>query len=270
MDDAVMTRVAAGLLAVRNQTRFFGEHFGTAKSEWKHDGSRVTHADLAISKGVFDELRQSFPEDEFFSEETDSGAPPQPLLSRFAWIVDPIDGTNNYALGIPMCAISLGLLERGMPVCGFIYDFGLRALFHGGPGIGFFMEGSPVARVVDSSLGQKILAVHTPVDARNLPLVERLIRGYKIRAYGSGALHLTYVALGRIDVCLDLTVKVWDIAAAWAFCRVTGIEVCFLDEPVFPLRVFDVHMKPIRYMAGPAEHMARLLPIARESVAGGG
>lgn len=264
MDEAVRQRAEAALEAVRAQVSFFHEHFGRAESEWKHDGTRVTHADFAISKALAHTLLERFPDDQFFSEETEASTEPVPLRSRFVWIVDPIDGTNNYALGIPVCAISLALLEHGMPVCGFVYDGGLRTLFHGGPGIGLFADGAPITKGDSTPRHEKVVAVHTPISPGNHELVSRLITGFKLRAYGSGALHLTYAALGRIDAALDLTVRVWDIAAAHAFCAVTGVGVRFLDAEVFPMKTFDVHMKPIRYMAGPPELLDRLEEIVRD------
>src|SRR5688572_14146795 len=125
MDEATTRRIAAGLTTVRDRTEYLHAHFGRAESHWKHDGTRVTTADLAISAAIFADLRRHFPEDQCFSEETEPGGAPVPMHTRFSWILDPVDGTNNYALGIPVCAISLALLEDGVPVCGFIYDLGL-------------------------------------------------------------------------------------------------------------------------------------------------
>jgi myo-inositol-1(or 4)-monophosphatase len=257
---AVVCRVAAALAAVRARTGYMLEHFGKAESLWKYDGTRVTAVDLAISKGVFEDLRREFPEDLYFSEETEPGGAPVPLVSRFVWIIDPVDGTNNYALGVPVCAISLALLDDGVPVCGFVYDLGTRTLLHGGPGIGLFADGVAIARHPSPTGDMRIVAIHSPIDARHMPIVNLVLENYKLRGHGSGALHLTYVALGRVDACLDFTVRVWDIAAAWAFCQVTGVETHFFSEPVFPMRVFDLHMKPIRYIAAPADAMAELLP----------
>ena len=260
MSDAIARRMSAALMSVRARTAYLHQHFGKAESMWKHDGTRVTAVDLAVSKTVFEELRKKFPEDQFFSEETEPGGAPVPLTSEHAWIIDPVDGTNNYALGVPMCAISLALLERGVPVCGFIYDLGTRTLLHGGPGIGLFADGAPIARHPAPTGDTKIVAMHSPIDPRHMPMVTAVLESYKLRAYGSGALHLAYVALGRVDACLDFTVRVWDIAAAWAFCQVTGVDAWFLNGPVFPLRAFDLHMPPIRYLAAPAEAMAELRP----------
>lgn len=258
ISDAIARRVAAGLTSVRARTAYMHEHFGRAESMWKHDGTRVTAVDLTISKTVFDELRAEFPDDQYFSEETEPGGAPVPLTAPYSWIIDPVDGTNNYALGVPVCAISLALLEHGVPVCGFIYDLGTRTLLHGGPGIGLFADGVSIARHPAPTGDTKIVAMHSPIDPRHMPVVTAVLESYKLRAYGSGALHLAYVALGRIDACLDFTVRVWDIAAAAAFCRVTGVDTWFFSGPVFPVRAFDLHMKPIRYLAAPAEAMAEL------------
>lgn len=260
VSDAIARRMSAALVAVRARTGLLHDGFGKVESMWKHDGTRVTKVDLAISKSTFEDLRRKFPEDQYFSEETEPGGAPVPLTSTFTWIIDPVDGTNNYALGVPVCAISLALLENGVPVCGFVYDLGTRTLLHGGPGIGLFADGAPIARHPSPTSDTRIVAMHSPIDAKHMPLVNLVLETYKLRAHGSGALHLSYVALGRIDACLDFTVRVWDIAAAWAFCQVTGVDTWFFDGHVFPLKTFDLHMKPIRYLAAPADAAAELRP----------
>ena len=259
MNEEIMRRMTAGLLAVRGQTEYMHQQFGQAASTWKHDGSRVTTADIEISNNLLKELAKRFPRDQFFSEEGDAKSEPVTLREGYSWLLDPVDGTNNFALGIPCCAISLALLEHGVPVCGFIYDLGLRTLFHGGPGIGLFGNGLPVERVEEETAEKKIIAMHSPIDERYRHVVTAVLEGFKVRAFGSGALHLAYVALGRVDACLDFTVRVWDIAAAWAFCRHTGVDVYFFDNPVFPLLQFDVRMKPVRYVAAPSVRCAELV-----------
>ena len=264
ISDAIARRMSAGLIAVRARTGYMHEHFGKAESMWKHDGTRVTAVDLTISKSIFEDLRKKFPEDQYFSEETEPGGAPVPLTSAFVWIIDPVDGTNNYALGVPVCAISLALLENGVPVCGFVYDLGTRTLIHGGAAMGVFADGQPLVRLPSPTSDNKIVAMHSPIDARHMPVVEAVLQRYKLRGFGSGTLHLTYVALGRVDACLDFTVRVWDIAAAAAFCAATGVETWYFNGDVFPLKAFDLHMKPIQYLAADAAAMAEL----REALGG--
>lgn len=250
MDESIQRRVAAGRAIVQARVGHLHAYFGRADTARKHDGTRVTPADLEISRAICAELASLFPEDQRFSEEAEPAGGAIRLQSRFSWILDPIDGTNNYYFGIPVCAISLALLEHGTPVYGFVYDLGARTLYHGGPGRGMWADDLPVVPAAPDPTDFKIIAVHSPVDAAHLPLVMRLLGAYKLRAFGSGSLHLAYVALGRVDAAIDLTVRVWDIAAAWAFCRETGREVRFFDRPVFPLQTFDLHMRPVRYLAG--------------------
>jgi myo-inositol-1(or 4)-monophosphatase len=97
------------------------------------DETRVTFADFAISENILTELRRSFPDDDFLSEEGNPADEVLPLRARFAWLLDPIDGTNNYALGMPACAISLALLRDGEPLYGFVYDLGREGWSRAGP-----------------------------------------------------------------------------------------------------------------------------------------
>ena len=97
-------RINAAREAVRDQIAFFGRQFGQVVSEWKEDDTRVTFADFAISEKLFAELRRDFPQDDYCSEEASPLDEVSELSARYAWVIDPIDGTNNYALGFPVCA----------------------------------------------------------------------------------------------------------------------------------------------------------------------
>jgi myo-inositol-1(or 4)-monophosphatase len=249
-------RIAAAQRAVLAQTDLLHREFGRVKSEWKADGTRVTAADLAISAGIVGELRAQFPDDDLCTEESAGG--PVPLTKRFAWLLDPIDGTNNYALGVPSCAISLGLLEHGQPVYGVVYDLARRRLIHGGPGHGLF-DGDRAAQVrPEPPHAQTVVGFHSPYDKTFAPHARALVEHFKIRALGSSTLHLAYVAVGILDGTVDHNVKIWDIAAAVALCLAGGGRVEFLNGEQFPLRQFDVKMGRIMYVAGNAAMCAKL------------
>src|ERR1019366_3314541 len=128
----LLARIAAAKRAVTAQTGLLHREFGRTESHWKSDGTRVTAVDLAISENIFGELRAQFPADQFFSEELAETDAPIPVTAEFSWVLDPIDGTNNFALGLPHCAISLGLCVRGEPGCGVVFDFGWGARSSGG------------------------------------------------------------------------------------------------------------------------------------------
>ena len=258
----LLVRIEAAKRAVLAQADFLHREFGRARSAWKSDGTRVTAADIAISEAIFRELGAHFPGDELLSEELGDGTAAITLKARFAWVLDPIDGTNNYALGIPHCAISLALLEDGVPVYGVIYELARRVLLHGGPGLGAWEGEKPVRVKTGEKPDQRLLGFHSPMDKRFAPHAARLVERFKIRALGSSTLHLAYVGAGLLDGAVDHNVKVWDIAAAVPFCQGAGAEVRYLREPVFPLRVFDLHMARVPFCAGaPAvcEELAGLL-----------
>ncbi len=257
-------RIAAAQSAVLGQTERLHREFGRVKSEWKSDGSRVTAADLAISAGITAALQAQFLEDDIFSEELPQGDGPRPLTRRFAWVLDPIDGTNNFALGIPFCAISLALLEHGQPVYGVVYDLARRRLIHGGPGFGVH-DGDREVRVrTEPPNPQTVIGFHTPYDRRYAPHARTLVENFKIRALGSSTLHLAYVAAGILDGTVDHNVKIWDIAAAVPLCLAAGGCVEFLNGEQFPLRQFDQDMARIRYIAGNPEICATLRKLVAE------
>lgn len=252
-------RIQAGKAAVLAQRERFISDFGNAKSHWKSDGTRVTDADLAISAAIFASLSAEFPADQYFSEESAQASGAVARTAEWSWMLDPIDGTNNFALGVPLTAISLALLHDGVPAYGFIYDYGRRALLHGGSGLGVHQDDKSLTAGFGRSGADKIVAVHTPLDERHIPGLLAIVGRYKLRAFGSGALHLAYASLGMVDACLDFTVRVWDIAAAAAFCGETGAETHYFNSSPFPLQTFDLKMTPVRYLAGSPEACAEIL-----------
>lgn len=246
----LLQRIEAGKAVVLARTELLHREFGRAQSNWKHDGTRVTPVDIAISEAIVKELGAAFPEDQVFSEELTVTDKPVPLTARFSWVLDPIDGTNNYAQGIANCAISLGLLENGRPVYGFVYDMGRRVLIHGGPGFGLH-DGEREAHVKEASLDKEsLIGFHSPFDRKFAHHAQRIVELFKIRGLGSSTLHLAYVAVGILDGTIDHNVKIWDIAAAVALCLAGGGEVHFLNGEQFPMRQFDLKMARIQYVAG--------------------
>jgi myo-inositol-1(or 4)-monophosphatase len=258
-------RIEAAKAAVLEQTGLLHREFGKAESRWKSDGTRVTAVDIAISENIFRSLSAQFPGDQMFSEELPDGGEPIPVASRFGWVLDPIDGTNNFALGIPYCAISLALIERGEPVYGVVYDLGRRVLMHGGPGFGMFDGGERKSVSRENPNPESIVGFHSPSDKRMVPAADAVLMHFKIRGLGSATLHLAYVAAGMFAGAVDFNVKIWDLAAAIPMCRAAGGEVAFINGEQLPMRVFDLRMGRIMYVAGSpvmARRLAALLASA--------
>jgi myo-inositol-1(or 4)-monophosphatase len=187
--------------------------------------------------------------------ETDA---PIPVTARFCWVLDPIDGTNNFALGISHCAISLALLEHGEPVYGVIYDLSRRILMHGGPGFGVKDGDRDVLVGTGGFTKETLVGFHSPFDKSLLPMASGVLSQFKIRGLGTATLHLAYVAAGILDGCVDFNVKIWDLAAAIPLLRAVGGEVHFLNGAQFPMRNFNLKMGRIVYVAGSPAMCARL------------
>ncbi len=257
MDTALRHRVNAARVALRQQLDFFAKNRGQVASEWKADDTRVTFADFAISEKLFAELRRSFPDDQFLSEEAGPMDEVIALEARYAWLLDPIDGTNNYALGMAPCAISLALLKEGRPVYGLVYDGSTGELIEGGPGEGIRINGHRVRPMERPFVPREgIIALHFPLAAGRAAQLGPVLETYRVRSLGSSALHLAYVALGRLDGVVDERVRVWDIAAALCLVAAAGRAVRFLGPDPFPLRTFAMQGPFIRYAAGSAEFLA--------------
>jgi myo-inositol-1(or 4)-monophosphatase len=257
-NSALHTRIEAAKKAVHAQTPLLHREFGLAESHWKADGSRVTAVDCAISENIVRDLSAAFPADQFFSEELADPGAPIPVTARFCWVLDPIDGTNNFALGLRHCAISLALCEHGEPVYGVVYDLSRSVLIHGGPGFGV-RDGERDARVRTAEISREtLIGFHSPFDAARLPMAAGVVGNFKLRALGSATLHLAYVAAGILDGCVDFNVKIWDLAAAIALVRGGGGEVHFLNGDRLPLRAFELHPAPIVYCAGSPAICTRL------------
>jgi myo-inositol-1(or 4)-monophosphatase len=243
-------RINAGRVAVNAQRPFFKRQFGQVASEWKEDATRVTFADFAISENLSAALRRDFPEDDYCSEEANPQDEVQVLESEFAWVVDPIDGTNNYALGFPVCAISMALLYKGVPIYGFIYDYSTDSLLEGGPDSGVFRDQKKIIRVHSSEAAQVMLGLHFPMDSELLDRLKPLMAQHRVRCIGSGALSAALVATGYLTGIVDNRVKVWDIAAAHAICLGAGMEFEFIGKSPFPLENFHPKMEFCPYFAG--------------------
>ncbi len=259
----LLARIAAAERAVLAQTELLHREFGRAESRWKSDGTRVTAVDVAISENIFRALGNEFPQDQYFSEELAETDAPIPVTAQFSWVLDPIDGTNNFALGIPHCAIALALCENGEPIYGWVYDLSRRSLLKGGPGFGVF-DGDRAIRVSTAPDSKEtLIGFHSPFDKTLLPMATGILSHYKIRGLGSATLHLAYVGAGLLDGCVDYNVKIWDLAAAIPLVRGGGGEVRFLNGAQVPMRTFDLKMKRIVYVAGSPARCDRLEALMR-------
>ncbi len=256
--DEVSLRIEVAKRAVMAESELMHREFGRARAELKYDGTKVTPVDLAISQHLQAVVAKAFPADQFFSEELAPTDTPTPVTARFCWVCDPIDGTNNYANGISHCAISLALLENGLPAYGVIYDLARRKLIHGGPGRGVWDGDQRVSARPEAPSGHSLIGFHSPVEKVYAAEGKRVIENFKIRGLGSSTLHLAYVAIGLLDGVVEHNNRIWDIAASCALIEESGAAIYYFAAPPFPMKEFTLRSPRVQYVTGRPAMVAKL------------
>lgn len=229
---------AAALRAARAAGRVLKRKFYEPR-EVHSKGYRdiVTDADFAADRAARAVLTRAFPQHALVSEE-DKVAPPR---AEFVWLMDPLDGTTNYAHGLPHFSVSLALTRRGRPLVGVVYDPMRDECFFAERGQGAFLNGVRLRASSTSSLDRAItgyeLARDQTLREAGLQLFAFLAaQSVTARIGGSAALSLCYVAAGRLDAYVQLTLAPWDVAAGILIAQEAGARVSHIDGRAATLR----------------------------------
>lgn len=187
----------------------------------------VTEADHASEKAIIETIQQSFPDHFILSEE----AGEMSRDSEYKWIIDPIDGTVNYAHGIPICCVSIAVEHRGQMILGAVYNPFFKEFYLAERGKGAFLNGEQIFVSKESQVMKSCLVTgfpYTYLDMPNGPLqcFERFIRkGIPVRRLGSAAMDLCWVAAGRFDGFYEHKLQAWDSAAGFLLVEEAGGKV---------------------------------------------
>lgn len=202
----------------------------------------VTAYDKKSEEIIFEELNRHFPEFSFMAEEVIN----RDNSSDFCWVVDPLDGTTNFAHGLPIFCVSIALTFKGEVVAGVVFDPTRNEMFTAGQGLGAFLNGQRIKVSSTAELDKSLLATGFPYDVRtspnnNLEHFSRFaVRAQAVRRCGSAALDLCYVACGRFDGFWEMKLKPWDLAAGSLMVKEAGgVTTDFQGEP-FSLRSSDI------------------------------
>jgi myo-inositol-1(or 4)-monophosphatase len=235
--------------AARSGGQVLLDWVGKFAAREKGPADLVTEADLASQEEVRRILLTTYPEHSFLGEE---GNPIGPADAEFRWLVDPLDGTTNYVHQIPHYCVSVGLLQRGTPVCGAVYDPVSRECFTAEVGRGAYLNGRKLAVSHVERVDQAVVVVSLPPkltpDSRELAEMVRVaLAAQAIRRTGSAALNLCYVAAGRFDAYWGGNTKPWDVAAgALMIQEAGGIITDYRGEPLdFDVPCFVASSTPV-------------------------
>ena len=191
----------------------------------------VTEADLAAEKVILQTMARNFPGDIIMSEEAGTHGE----KSSRIWLIDPLDGTTNYAHRFPFFAVSIALEIEKEVVLGVVYNPHMDEFFEAARGKGARLNGEPLRVSNTRTLQDSLLATGFPYDVHERPekvmtLLERMIvRAQGVRRLGSAALDLCYVAAGRLDGFWEQDLKPWDTAAGEIIVREAGGRVTTFD-----------------------------------------
>jgi myo-inositol-1(or 4)-monophosphatase len=159
------------------------------------------------------------------------------------WIIDPLDGTVNYSMNIPLCCVSIALVCNKKPVLGVIYDFYRDELFSGGYGQGATMNGEKIKVSKLKKKSESIIMTGFPKarDFSDHGLARfglEVASWQKVRMLGSAALSMAYVAAGRADAYKEENIMPWDIAGGWALIEFAGGNVHVrMDDFLNPITI---------------------------------
>jgi myo-inositol-1(or 4)-monophosphatase len=197
---------------------------GAAQGSLKARQDWLTAADGAVERFLSERLLAAFPEDGFQGEEEGATRP-----GHVRWVVDPIDGTSNFARGASRWCVSVGLLEGEAAVLGVLEAPALGEVYWGVRGGGAFLNGAPIRAAATGEMGRAIVecgwSPRVPNAAFEALCGRVLAAGAMLRSGGSGAMGLADVAAGRIDGYAELHINLWDCCAALAILIEAGAHV---------------------------------------------
>lgn len=214
------------------------ERFGRITSVTKKgDINLVTEADLASEALIIERIGSHYPRHSILAEESGeavvSGGD-----TKWKWIIDPLDGTTNYAHGYPCFCVTIGVEHEGEIVIGVTFDPTRDEMFAAEKGLGASLNGKPIRVSAETRLSESLIVTGFPYDFKTVPHFERslkefLLRSRGVRRDGSAAIDMAYVACGRFDGFWEEGLKPWDVAAGKLLIEEAGGMLTYYDGSPF-------------------------------------
>lgn len=221
------------------------QEFAARRFEITHKGriNLVTEADLASEKHIKQLISSTYPDHRILAEESGVSHHSE---AEYTWIIDPLDGTTNFAHGLPCYAVSIGLERKGEVIAGVIYDPTRDDMFAAERGAGASLNGKPIRVSEITDLEKALLVTGFPYDVRErmdffIPGWRTFLsRAQSVRRLGAAAIDLAYVACGRLDGFWEWGLNPWDCAAGWLLVEEAGGKVTKTGGGPFDMFVQDL------------------------------
>jgi myo-inositol-1(or 4)-monophosphatase len=223
----------------REAGKILADKFGRAlQVSNKGDIDLVTEADLAAERLIVERIRSYHPRHRILTEESGDVAEAGAADDPHKWIIDPLDGTTNYAHGYPVFCVSVALEHEGRVVLGVVYDPARDELFAAERGEGATLNGRRVRASETDELNRALICTGFPYDVRGRTDFARHFRDFimkaqSVRRDGAAALDLAYVAAGRFDGFYEEGLRPWDVAAGVLLVEEAGGRVTHYDGSPF-------------------------------------
>ncbi|MEO6462250.1 MAG: inositol monophosphatase family protein [Candidatus Eisenbacteria bacterium] len=234
--------LAAAIAIARGASAILKDGFGgPSRIEMKGAIDLVTEHDRASEAYILGEIARRFPGHAVLAEESGGSAADPAAPPPYRWIADPLDGTTNFAHGLPFFCVSLALEADGERALGVLYDPLRDECFAARKGGGATLNGVPIRVSTATSLASALGCTGFPYDVMEKP--EETLRFFApllptmrgVRRLGSAALDLGYVACGRLDLFWEVKLHPWDVAAGILIVEEAGGRVTdFVGTPVAP------------------------------------
>ena len=199
------------------------------KIQFKGEINLVTDSDLGSEKIIINSIKKAFPNHKILAEETSKSY--KPKKNEYYWVIDPLDGTTNFAHGYPLFAVSIALIYNEQILLGVAYNPMLNELFTAQKGRGAYLNGKEIKVSDTSNLSKGLLATGFPYDIKKDPKTNLLnyakfqLSARDIRRDGSAVLNLCYTACGRFDGFWESKLHPWDTASGFLIVKEAGGRV---------------------------------------------
>jgi myo-inositol-1(or 4)-monophosphatase len=222
LQETLLKAVEAGAAQLQH---FYEKSFIISNKEGVNN--LVTEADHAAEKAIFEVIQTVYPQHYILSEETGD----LPQESEYKWIIDPLDGTVNFAHGIPLCAVSIGVEKNGEMIMGAVYAPFINEMYIAEKGKGAFLNNrklqvSTQTDVLKSCLVTGFPYTYPKLHKGPLEIFSKLVlQGVPVRRLGSAAIDLCWVAAGRFDGFWEFNLSPWDTAAGYVIVKEAGGKI---------------------------------------------